>query len=128
MLVDTRFEAADEEVPYGPLDTMLRFDMDMAARKLFPAVDPVYSTSALQEGAQLEAVHLAIQQRARKLLRRYRELRSVARAQGLEKLPELDKLLYRGAVRFKERRMDSASGHAGRCAAHYGWGSGRHGS
>lgn len=100
-LVDTHFEAADEEAPYGPLDTLLRFDADMASRSLFPAVDPIYSTSTVLEGAHLEATHLMLQQRARKLLRRYRELRSLVRARGLEKLPDSDILIYRRGERLE---------------------------
>jgi len=94
VLVDTRFNAPDEEVPYGPLDTLLRFDSDLASRKFFPAVDPVVSTSTVLEGAQLEAAHLMIQQRARKLLRRYRELRFVVEKRGIDKLPESDAQTY----------------------------------
>ncbi|MDF2683924.1 MAG: hypothetical protein K0R47_5114 [Brevibacillus sp.] len=110
-LVDTRFNAPDEEVPYGPLDTLLRFDVDLASRKFFPAVDPLASTSTVLEGAQLEAAHLMIQQRskkllathlmiqqrAKKLLRRYRELRFLVDKQGVEKIPETDvQTYYRG--------------------------------
>ncbi|MEF3302754.1 hypothetical protein [Paenibacillus sp. GYB003] len=51
VLVDTRGESVDEDVPYGPLDTMWRFDADMAARTMYPAVDPVASTSTVLEGA-----------------------------------------------------------------------------
>lgn len=96
-LVDTRFNAPDEEVPYGPLDTLLRFDVDLASRNFFPAVDPLASTSTVLEGAQLEAAHLMIQQRAKKLLRRYRELRFLVDKQGVEKIPETDvQTYYRG--------------------------------
>lgn len=100
-LVDTNFEAADEEAPYGPLDTLLRFDADMSSRNLFPAIDPVFSTSTVLEGAHIEATHLTLQQRARKLLRRYRELRSLVRARGIEKLPEADILIYRRGERLE---------------------------
>ncbi|WP_274365283.1 hypothetical protein [Paenibacillus thermotolerans] len=101
VLVDTRFEAPDEEVPYGPLDTLLRFDVDLASRGLFPAVDPVASASTVLEGAQLEAAHLMIQQRARKMLRRYRELRFIVDKQGLEKLPETDIQTYHRGERLE---------------------------
>ena len=99
--MDTRFESADEEVPYGPLDTLLRFDADLASRALFPAVDPVYSTSTVLEGAHLEAVHLTLQQKARKLLRRYRELRSLVRTRGFDRLPESDIVTYRRGERIE---------------------------
>jgi F-type H+-transporting ATPase subunit beta len=99
LCLSTHFEAPDEEVPYGPLDTFLRFDTDMASRGLFPAVDPIVSTSTVLEGAQLEATHLMIQQRARKLLRRYRELRFLVDKRGLD---IYDILLEETYVRSKE--------------------------
>lgn len=101
VLADSRGEGAEEELPYGPLETMLRFDMDLAARRLFPAVDPVVSTSTVLEGAYLEAVHQAIQQNARRLLRRYRELRSVVNVWGFDKLPEPDAVTYRRGERLE---------------------------
>jgi F-type H+-transporting ATPase subunit beta len=100
-LVDIVGEAVDEEVPYGPLDTRLQFDMDLSTRGLFPAIDPILSTSTVLEGAYLEATHLTIQQRARKLLRRYRELRSLVNVRGLEKLSETDQLTYRRGERLE---------------------------
>lgn len=101
VLVDTRGEAVDEEVPYGPLDTMWTFDAGLIARRLYPAVDPVASTSTVLEGAQLEAAHLAIQQRARKTLRRYRELRALVQAWGEAKMPEAELAAYRRGERLE---------------------------
>lgn len=100
-LVDSRGDAVDEETPYGPLDTLWRFDIDLVTRALYPAVDPVFSTSTILEGAQLEATHLSIQQRARKLLRRYKELRSLVMAGGIEKLPDLDRITYHRGQRLE---------------------------
>lgn len=98
-LVDASGEAPDEDAPYGPLETLWRFDTDLFARRIFPAVDPVSSTSTLLEGAQLEATHLAVQQRARKLLRRYRELRSLTAV--AEKLSPADVPAYRRGERLE---------------------------
>jgi F-type H+-transporting ATPase subunit beta len=94
-LIDTRWEGVDEDSPYGPLDTLWQFDVELASRHLYPAISPILSTSTILEGAQLEATHLAVQQRVRKLLRRYRELRSLVQAWGIEKLPETDIVIYR---------------------------------
>jgi F-type H+-transporting ATPase subunit beta len=101
VLMDILGEAADEDVPYGPLDTLLQFDMDLATRSFYPAIDPVFSTSTVLEGAHLEATHLTIQQRARKLLRRYKELRSLVNARGLEKLSDTDTLIYQRGERLE---------------------------
>lgn len=101
VLVDTRGEAPDEELPFGPLDTLVQLDADLAARKLFPAIDPIHSTSTLLEGSQLEAAHLSVQQRARKLLRRYRELRFLAGTRGIDKLPEADLSVFNRGERLE---------------------------
>lgn len=101
ILVDISGEAVDEAVPYGPLDTLLNFDIHLVARMLYPAVDPVTSTSSLLEGAQLELTHITIQQRARKLLRRYNELRALVATWGLDRLPETDKIAYHRGERLE---------------------------
>ncbi len=90
-LFDSRGETPDVEgAPYGPLETVWRFDVDLAVRQLYPAVDPLGSTCVLVEGAQLEATHLSVAARARALLRRYRELRAVVTVHGLERFSPAD--------------------------------------
>lgn len=101
LLVDASGDAADEEIPYGPLDTYLKFDTELAARGMYPAVDPVSSTSILLEGSQLEPLHIQLQQAARKLMRRYRELRPIVAARGSERLPESELQQYRRGERLE---------------------------
>ncbi|MBE4908999.1 hypothetical protein IMZ08_13095 [Bacillus luteolus] len=93
-LVDPRGDAVDEEEPYGPLESLWQFDADLASRRMYPAVNPIQSTSVIIENSQLEPIHNLLLQRARKLLRRYRELRFLVNAVGFEKLPSLDKQVY----------------------------------
>lgn len=93
-LVDLKGEAVDEDLPYGPLDTLWQFDADLAARHKYPAVNPIYSTSSILEGSYLDPVHHSIQQRAQKLLRRYRELRSIVHVHGLDRLPMTELQTY----------------------------------
>lgn len=101
ILVDVSGEAVDDDVPYGPLDTLLHFDISLATRSLYPAVDPVTSTSSLLEGSQVELTHITIQQRARKLLRRYKELRSLVAAWGLERLSDVDRVTHHRGERLE---------------------------
>ncbi|MFP7299352.1 hypothetical protein [Neobacillus niacini] len=86
-LLDLKGASVDEDLPYGPLETLWQFDMDLAARHRFPAVNPIYSTSSVLEGAHLDPNHLNIQQKAQKLLRRYRELRSLVNVKGINGIP-----------------------------------------
>jgi F-type H+-transporting ATPase subunit beta len=101
ILVDTGWTSVDEELPYGPLDTFLKFDTELTTRGLYPAVDPVISTSVTLEGAQLGSTHLSIQQRARKLLRRYRELRPIVVTGREDILPESELKDYNRGERLE---------------------------
>jgi F-type H+/Na+-transporting ATPase subunit beta len=93
-LIDLKGEAVDEDLPYGPLDTLWQFDADLAARHKYPAINPIYSTSSILEGSYLDPIHHSIQQRAQKLLRRYRELRAIVNVHGLERLPASESQIY----------------------------------
>ncbi|WP_042146411.1 ATP synthase subunit B [Paucisalibacillus sp. EB02] len=100
-LIDPTGEAVDEELPYGPLDTIWHFDAELVSRKLFPAINPVSSTSVITEGAQLDKKHFNLQQRARKIMRRYRELRFLVNAFGYDKLQFPDKEIYNRGLRLE---------------------------
>ncbi|WP_026695862.1 ATP synthase subunit B [Peribacillus kribbensis] len=100
-LLDLKGAAVDEELPYGPLETALYFDADLAARHRFPAINPVFSTSSVLEGAHLDQNHLVIQQRAQKLLRRYRELRSIVNVKGLKGIPASELETYNRGERLE---------------------------
>ncbi|MFQ3545323.1 hypothetical protein Q7A53_14665 [Halobacillus rhizosphaerae] len=89
-LLDLKGESVDEDLPYGPLETLWQFDIDLSSRHLYPAVHPLFSTSTVLEGANLDQTHFSIQQRAQRLLRRYRELRSVVNASSITALSSAD--------------------------------------
>ncbi|WP_347548250.1 helix-turn-helix domain-containing protein [Pseudalkalibacillus hwajinpoensis] len=101
LLVDLKGEAMDDDFPYGPLETLWQFDSDLAVRHLYPAVNPIYSTSTVLEGAQLDQTHLTLQQKARKLLRRYRELRSLVNVSGFQSLPSTEVQTYKRGERLE---------------------------
>ncbi|QTD39432.1 hypothetical protein [Sporosarcina sp. Te-1] len=100
-LLDLTGNAVDEDLPYGPLETLWQFDADLSARHCYPAVDPISSTSSVLEGAHLDQNHFFIQQRAQKLLRRYRELRSLVNVNGLEKLPASERSTFKRGERLE---------------------------
>ncbi|MEY9973040.1 F-type H+-transporting ATPase subunit beta [Lysinibacillus sp. RC46] len=100
-LVDLTGEVVDEDLPYGPLETFWQFDADLAARHRYPAVNPLSSTSTVLEGAHLDQEHFTIQQKALKLLRRYRELRSLVNASGIERIPASELQTYQRGERLE---------------------------
>lgn len=100
-LVDALGESPDEDVPYGPLETLWQFDIDLVARHFLPAVNPVASTSTILESGYLDSTHLTVQQRARKLLRRYRELHALARVRGEDQLPTSEMQTFQRGKRLE---------------------------
>jgi F-type H+-transporting ATPase subunit beta len=101
ILVDLSGEVVDEDMPYGPLETLWHLDADLAIRQQFPALHPIYSTSSILEGTDLDQRHFNLRQRAQKLLRRYRELRSVMTVHGLEKIPAGELETYQRGERLE---------------------------
>lgn len=95
LLVDLSGEAVDDDFPFGPLETVWQLDADLAARHQYPALSPLHSTSSLLEDAQLDERHFQLRQRTQKVLRRYRELRSLVQVRGLDKISEDDLATYR---------------------------------
>jgi F-type H+/Na+-transporting ATPase subunit beta len=100
-LLDLQGASVDEDLPYGPLETLWQFDIDLAARHKWPAVNPIHSTSSILEGAHLDQNHLSIQQRAQKLLRRYRELRSLVNVNGISGIPASEVQTYHRGERLE---------------------------
>lgn len=94
-LLDLKGEAVDENLPYGPLETLWHFDSDLAARRIYPAIHPLLSTSTVLEGANLEQNHFYIQQKAKKHLRRYKELRSIVQVSGMDPLSSTDQQVFK---------------------------------
>ncbi|WP_409253969.1 hypothetical protein V1502_08745 [Bacillus sp. SCS-153A] len=100
-LYDPSGEVVDVEDPYGPLDTLIPFDLDLATRQMYPAVHPVKAVSTLIEDALLDNNHLSIQRRAKKLLRRYREIRVLINNIGEDSIPEQEMESYKRGQRLE---------------------------
>lgn len=100
-LVDLHGEAIDEDLPYGPLETLWQFDADLAFRHKYPAVNPLHSTSSILEGSHLNLDHLSLQLRAKKLMRRYRELRTLVQVNGKDSLPASEIETYERGERLE---------------------------
>jgi F-type H+-transporting ATPase subunit beta len=72
------------------LDTVISFDFDRAKRALYPAVDPINSRSRLVREGQVSRAHEEIVAEARRLLRRYQDLRPIIEGRGLDLLAKDD--------------------------------------
>ncbi|QUG43384.1 hypothetical protein KD050_09250 [Psychrobacillus sp. INOP01] len=101
ILLDLSGEVVDEDIPFGPLETVWQLDADLAARHLFPAIQPIISTSSLVEGVDVDQRHFNLRQRAQKLLRRYKELRSLVVVHGLDKIRSNELEIYERGERLE---------------------------
>uniref|UniRef100_UPI0013904B25 ATP synthase beta subunit C-terminal domain-containing protein n=1 Tax=Indiicoccus explosivorum TaxID=1917864 RepID=UPI0013904B25 len=95
VLVDLTGSAVDEDFPFGPLETVWQLDAELAARQLYPAVSPLYSTSSILEEMNMDERHFQLRLKVQKVMRRYRELRAMVQVRGEESVPEAEKEIYR---------------------------------
>ncbi len=79
----------------GSVDgTHLVFDAARAQRRMYPAIDPLRSTSELLHGAALAAEHLPVADRARTLLARFQELMPTVKGEGDASLSADDRAVF----------------------------------
>lgn len=101
LLVDLSGNVVDDDFPFGPLETLWQLDADLAARHQYPALSPLHSASSLLEDTELDERHFLLRQRTRKILRRYRELRSIVQSHGIERLPQSEHDIYNKGERLE---------------------------
>lgn len=101
LLVDLSGKVSDDDFPFGPLETVWQLDADLAARHQYPALSPLYSASSILDERDADEQHFQLRQRARNLLRRYRELRSIVQSQGEGRLPSAEVETYRRGERLE---------------------------
>ncbi len=65
-----------EPKPLQELDATLTFDLTRAKQRLYPAIDPVRSTSRLLQSDRLAPAHRQVAAAVRRLLQRYSDLRT----------------------------------------------------
>src|SRR5260221_3379070 len=98
--------AADHSDP-APVATFLHLngtialERELAAQGLFPAVDPLASTSRLLEPLLVGDEHYNTAREAQRVLQRYRDLQDIIAILGIEELPADDKGLVGRARRIQ---------------------------
>ena len=80
-------------VIFGHLDCVTVLSRDLAAKGIYPAVDPFFSSSKLLNPEYLSAAHYCTSGDVCQLLQRYKELQDVIAILGIEELTEEDKLV-----------------------------------
>jgi F-type H+-transporting ATPase subunit beta len=102
---------------FGHLDAVIALERSIAEQALFPAVDPLTSTSRVLDPAIVGDEHYSIAREVQRVLQRYKDLQDVIAILGIEELSEEDKLIVaraRKIQRFLSQPMFVAEAFTGR--------------
>jgi F-type H+-transporting ATPase subunit beta len=86
---------------FAHLDASVVLSRSMAARGLYPAVDPLASTSRLVDPSHLGDRHYRVALRVRETIARYRELEDIIAMLGMEELSAEDQRIVKRARRLE---------------------------
>jgi len=75
------------------LDATTELSREIAALGIYPAVDPLASTSRILSPAVLGDAHYNCAQRVKQILQKYKELQDIIAILGMDELSEEDKLI-----------------------------------
>ncbi len=86
---------------FGHLDAVISLERSIAEQGLFPAVDPLSSTSRILEPAIVGEDHYNAARGVQQVLQRYRDLQDIIAILGMEELSEEDKVTVNRARRIQ---------------------------
>jgi F-type H+-transporting ATPase subunit beta len=83
-------------VIFSHLDSVTVLSRDLASKGIYPAVDPLGSSSKMLNAAYISSQHLNVSSTLKKVLQRYQELQDLIAILGLEELSDSDRtVVYR---------------------------------
>ncbi|MGH9157795.1 MAG: F0F1 ATP synthase subunit beta [Acidimicrobiales bacterium] len=83
------------------LDATTELSRDIASLAIYPAVDPLASSSSILAPEVVGERHYAVAQRVKQVLQRYRELQDIIAILGLDELSEEDRISVNRARRIQ---------------------------
>ncbi len=86
---------------FGQLDAFLYLERSITEKGIYPAVDPLASSSRILDPQYVGERHYAIARRVQVTLQRYRELQDIIAILGVDELSESDKLVVHRARRME---------------------------
>jgi F-type H+-transporting ATPase subunit beta len=86
---------------FGQLDAFIYLERSISEKGIYPAVDPLASSSRVLDPQYVGERHYAIARRVQRILQRYRELQDIIAILGVEELSEEDKLVVHRARRIE---------------------------
>ncbi len=78
---------------FAHIDSTISLDRKLAEQALFPAVDPLNSSSKILDPAIVGSEHYSVARDVQKILQRYKELQDIIAILGIDELSEEDKLI-----------------------------------
>ena len=85
---------------FSHLDSSIVLSREMASEAMYPAVDPLASTSALLDPRLVGEAHYRIAQEVRKTIAHYRDLQEIIALLGIEELSAVDRQAVQRARRL----------------------------
>ncbi len=86
---------------FAHLDGTVALERAIAARAIFPAVDPLTSTSRILDPLIVGEEHYRVAQEVKRILQRYKDLQDIIAILGIEELSEEDKVTVGRARRIE---------------------------
>jgi len=86
---------------FGNLDAFLYLERSISEKGIYPAVDPLASSSRILDPGYVGERHYAVARRVQGTLQRYRELQDIIAILGVDELSETDKLIVHRARRIE---------------------------
>ncbi len=86
---------------FAHLDATTNLSRDIAAIGIYPAVDPLASTSRILDPRIIGDEHYAVAQQVKQVLQRYKDLQDIIAILGIDELPEEDKLVVARARKIQ---------------------------
>ena len=87
---------------FGHLDGVVALDRALTEQGIYPAVDPLVSTSRILDPAILGEEHYNVARGVQRVLQRYKDLQDIIAILGIEELSEEDKLNVARARRIQK--------------------------
>lgn len=86
---------------FAHLDAFIYLERRIAEKGLYPAIDPLSSSSRILDPQVVGEHHYAVARRVQQTLQRYRELQDIIAILGIDELAEEDKLVVHRARRIE---------------------------
>ncbi len=86
---------------FGFLDAFIVLSRSISEKGIYPAVDPLGSSSRILDAQYLGEEHYDVARRVQSILQRYKELRDIIAILGIDELSEEDKILVERARRIE---------------------------